>query len=160
MGGSWQLFEGLPPTGRPSAPDTAEDLRLDWCGFDHHGFSWAGVTTSDASAKAERLGWRVITRRQAAVLFTELGYYIPDRDQPDSRRYWSSALWKDQCDDLTWHVPERIDGHRFTSDRHVFVSRGAPKPLLAEAASPSAPQSLHGDITLRLPTTQRSALSA
>lgn len=138
MGGSWRLFEGLPPMRRRADVAPVVDLRYGLRGFDHYGFGWAGVTTSDVSAKAERLGWRLITRRQAAALLAELGYHIPPRHSSDGTPYVAAVLWDDQLDDLTWHVSEAVDGFRFTYERSVFVCRDAPEPLIAHAALPPA----------------------
>lgn len=138
MGGAWTLFRGLPPTRSCFLSGTVVRLASEWRQFDSHGFSWAGVSTSDASAKAERLGWQLLTRCQAAALLTELGYQIPSRHGSHNQRYGESVLWTDQLDNLTWHIPEAVDGHRYVDERDVFVSRDAPQPLIARAALPPA----------------------
>lgn len=125
-GGHQTLFEGLDPVRPGASTGVIVDLRTEPPRFDTHGFNWAGRTTSDAQAAAERLGWQTITRTRAAELLHEAGYTLHERTGPDGTRYFHDELYLDQVDGLTWHVRESIDGTRFVSERCVFVTREIP----------------------------------
>jgi len=112
-GGRITLHEGLYP------------LRFEARGFDSHGFGWAGRAISDAQADAAALGWQVITRWQAAEVLAMAGYTVPARYDATGRPNFHTVLWDDQADNLTWHLREGHDRHRFKVGRVAFVIPGA-----------------------------------
>ncbi|WP_158892712.1 hypothetical protein [Amycolatopsis anabasis] len=123
QGGSIRLFHGLDPHEFDPQPGPIIDLRLSPRRFDRYGFNWAQRATTDVQAEAERRGWRTITRAHAVRVLTELGYHVHPRRDANGRPFFHDVIYRDQADDLTWHVRESLDGTRFTWERCVFVLR-------------------------------------
>lgn len=128
VGGAEKLFEGLDPMRNSTTVGPVFDLRYEPPGFDNHGFDWAQRSTSDVQAEAERRGWEVITRRVAAQTLTGLGYLVPPRRDEEGRPHFHVVLWSDQVDELTWHVPEQLEGSRIVYQRCAFVRRKSTAP--------------------------------
>lgn len=128
-GGTLVLNEGLDPMRNSTTTGIVIDLRYEPPGFDNYGFDWAHYTTCDAQADADWHGFATLSRRQAADVLRWLGYRVrPQRDPDTGAAMFHDVLWQDQIDDLTWHVPDNIDGYRYTTVRHVFVLREHPGP--------------------------------
>jgi hypothetical protein len=131
LGGAIRLFEGLDPMRHSTNPGPIFDLRVEPPGFDRHGFDWAGRSTSDAQAAAQRHGFTAVTREAAAEVLIALGYQVrPRRDPATGRANFHDALWSEQADGLTWHVRESLEGTRFTYERCVFLTRALPEPSI------------------------------
>lgn len=112
-GGTEVLAQAAPPATEVLSPGAQPPVHL----LSSDPAGWAVTGPEAAQAEAERRGWRLVSRAEAARVLSVQGYRLRDSTAP------GHVLHTDQADDLTWHPRQGPGGRRSPFILAAFATR-------------------------------------